>query len=1086
MFKDKLKNLKKKVDEIPFTGTNKNSNASESYSSPGSANSSRSNVSSLSGSLNVPSSLPSIRSINNRIKTSGESNLSQGLDDIKFKIEELQSYGIAGKVRSLAYDPVQSLMAMITEYNEIHIFGQNRVSSIIKLQTVNSIRALRFVKGIYLVAIDNLSTIFVISLHSKKVIHTIIAKLPITAFETDYSIEFIFVGFRNGYVKAYNIETGLETILSLKDQQRADYPVDADVHVCSIKFHPRDLSSLLISYPKVTVIYRLPDNSIENKFVYKLERGAPGGENSTYLYEQSGYYYPRVVESLWHPNGLHILTVHEDNSLVFWDAKTGEFILARTLFDSYVNETTNEDLKPAPQSQRMSDIKKICWLCEADSERTSLLIMGGDAFASEGYHQLMRIDFGKMLMYSVTSYNQMAKYYAQPKQQNIFAIHSSANVLDFVPLPDVSPYFNGCHNPKLIATIMTDGSLKFLNYPTGNLSFKASNFPSSVSWLNPKITCSASSYIDKTKLNSVMPTIKKYNTILKGGIPSKPKYKATVGSLIITGHENGYIRVWNSSEGQLDSASVLEIDISNILLNDSLDFAVSKVSFAAEILELSCSLYNNDVLLFSFMNNKNFQENSNNLTRRFNSLELSSTNNNKKMLHDIRDRAPTDIKKGFLPMVLVKSMDNGKVTALCNSNIGFVAIGYSSGQLVVIDRRGPAVIFSSPLKDTGLSITIVPTSIEFSFSTIDDNSNKCGIIMYVGTSIGRLMAYQIVNQDGSSGNGGGKYKVSFIGSLDTNESAITNIIAINPITGRPNSPTIQKITSPPETTDMVPSMVICSSSSDIRICKGIVTKLSHRSLGKTDIASVGITGTKTPSGKVGFCVVAILNRPKKILTLAIPNLSEISSIPLRYMVDTQFTDQSSVLPIGDVFLRISETEAALVNIMNTRTPILGLDTVKSEDQLFLNNVLVPWRPRINADQLIKGSASSLSYEKLYELLVGRVRPKNGRLEEYALAWDVSPYNPSNYNLLGNSKPQYFDPTVIHKSPHMNQQLKSPLTVNNVSNQFQKFGKYINTSLDAAASKVDTYVSDTNDDFDKWVSQTKKDTIKNVIGSNLGI
>ncbi|GMF01530.1 unnamed protein product [[Candida] boidinii] len=69
---------------------------------------------------------------------------------------------------------------------------------------------------------------------------------------------------------------------------------------------------------------------------------------------------------------------------------------------------------------------------------------------------------------------------------------------------------------------------------------------------------------------------------------------------------------------------------------------------------------------------------------------------------------------------------------------------------------------------------------------------------------------------------------------------------------------------------------------------------------------------------------------------------------------------------------------------------------------------------------------------------------------------------------------------------MNQQLKSPLTVNNVSNQFQKFGKYINTSLDAAASKVDTYVSDTNDDFDKWVSQTKKDTIKNVIGSNLGI
>ncbi|GME74125.1 unnamed protein product [Ambrosiozyma monospora] len=392
-------------------------------------------------------------------------------------------------------------MAVCTEFNHVLIFGQSRVSFTLKLTSVNAIRGLRFVKGLYLIAIDSVSTIYVISLNEKKVVRTLTAKLPITAFETDYSLEFVYIGLTNGMVRAFDVETGNDCVLGFREQQKKYFPFETDVHVSSIKLHPRDLGTLLISYTKITVAYNLAENKVINSFVYVLPETAQGGENAKYEYNTKGEYVPYVTQSLWHPNGLHLLTVHDDNSIVFWDFKSGTQLVARTLFDSYVDSPTGQRMKP--ETKRMTPITKVSWICEKNPEYTSLLILGGDAYESEGFHQLVRIDFGKMVSYSMTSYDNMGKYYAQPKNQNIFAIHSSSSIIDFDPLGEESPYFDGNHDPKLIAIILRDGSLKFLNYPQGNLSFKASYFPATLSWLNPKITCSSSSYIDKRVLNGI-------------------------------------------------------------------------------------------------------------------------------------------------------------------------------------------------------------------------------------------------------------------------------------------------------------------------------------------------------------------------------------------------------------------------------------------------------------------------------------------------------------------------------------------------------------------------------------------------------
>lgn len=168
-------------------------------------------------------------------------SLSNGLEDMPFGIYELQKYGIVGNVDTMAFDPIQSLMAVVTNFNHIYIFGQARVMVELKLESINPIRALKFIKGCYLIALDKNSTIYVISLIQKKVLHTLVCMSAVESFSCDYSLEFVYVGLKDGTVRAFNIETGKPTILQLNEQQTIFFPNDYNTGVKSIKIHPRDL-----------------------------------------------------------------------------------------------------------------------------------------------------------------------------------------------------------------------------------------------------------------------------------------------------------------------------------------------------------------------------------------------------------------------------------------------------------------------------------------------------------------------------------------------------------------------------------------------------------------------------------------------------------------------------------------------------------------------------------------------------------------------------------------------------------------------------------------------------------------------------
>lgn len=102
-----------------------------------------------------------------------------------------------------------------------------------------------------------------------------------------------------------------------------------------MQVHPRDASRILLCYKECAVVFNLISQEITLSLKYDLCGGAPGGDTNPLIIQE--YRSPEFLQALWHPHGHHILTVHSEGSLVFWDANEGVLLQARTLTDTDVN-----------------------------------------------------------------------------------------------------------------------------------------------------------------------------------------------------------------------------------------------------------------------------------------------------------------------------------------------------------------------------------------------------------------------------------------------------------------------------------------------------------------------------------------------------------------------------------------------------------------------------------------------------------------------------------------------------------------------------------------------------------------------------
>jgi syntaxin-binding protein 5 len=324
--------------------------------------------------------------------------------------------------------------------------------------------------------------------------------------------------------------------------------------------------------------------------------------------------------------------------------------------------------------------------------------------------------------------------------------------------------------------------------------------------------------------------------------------------------------------------------------------------------------------------------------------------NNPQGLTDINDRTEAALKEGFMPLTLLNE-NNGSVTALKHSDIGFVAAGFEGGSLAVIDLRGPAVIYNAKVGDfiksdkrgsfrrssnASSSKPEWPTSIEFSVMTLDGDDYS-SILLHVGTNLGHLATFKILPESS------GRYSVSFAGVCSLDDKII-NISPIHAETGRPAYAT-QSIFQGLRSGSRVNGVILAVTASGVRLFK----PASHKGAQKTWDEFLCDSAAIVRYEDLGYALLGLYG-DGCARGYSIPGLKEIGSVKVDHILDVKRFSEAVITSTGDIFGWKGPAEMALINIFGT-----GLKLDQSKDTLLNPELLIPPRPTISNMQWISGT-----------------------------------------------------------------------------------------------------------------------------------
>ncbi|ODV88406.1 hypothetical protein CANCADRAFT_29688 [Tortispora caseinolytica NRRL Y-17796] len=917
-----------------------------------------------------------------KIKTIGKPNLSESISSNYVKLVSHCTYGVTGTVSATAFDPVQSLLAVATDAGDISVFGQPGVEVVFSLQKPVPIWWTRIVRGIYLVAIDTLSNITVFSLDTKQQLSVFSAPGKITAAEADPALDWLFYGLANGEVCAYDIDRGSPSPFKTNNLLRKSNAVanrrgtSAVSPILALKLHPRDVSCLLVVYAEAVLVLSLAQSTIIQTLVYSVPPGAPGGSMSS----SHTHRYPRALDAVWHPNGHHILSVHDDSSLVFWDTDSGTLILARNLSESNINvPRSSVSISPFSNSETSSStaIATKAYWCSSNSNTmdTQLIVIGGQV-AGLALPGVTIIDFGPSPTISVTSFKSMASYYSAPKRQRTIpspGIDPNSVPVDVQIFPQQTPHFCGTADPNYILVRYSSGELCAHSFPDGSPVNMERMFPPSLTWPESPISCVGGCTVPRDQWLGIMAGQPHVQPVCTGGAPSGRKLRRLqTRNVMYTGHKNGVLRFWDASYAEIDDSQPLRIDLT-LPLSRADNVAVSHVSFSGLTLEAAVAASANEVVLYKIMKAKHH--------RPCDPISSDSIH-----MFDASHGIDKSIKEGFMPICILKPAEpDVQVSCLVQSNIGFVAVGYFNGTVAIVDRRGPAVIFSERLAALFKSSRIrrsapqaieYPTSLEFSITVVNDEPYS-SIVMLVGTSEGRLATFRILPVQG------GGFSAELVDEMHACDDSIIALCPYNSETGNSTIATPEVMAQLGKSV-IVPGAIAVISGSEIRVVKPAKSKLSHKVYSASGlpqqiggpIVNAGLCTLRMGGDSVGLVCISAKGNAALI---SLPGLSTVatSKVPESFRNDLQypFTQRSSILISGDIMIQSGVSQGLFLSIWNTQTAEGVAAYGQKGDQLYDPLKSFVPRPTIGTIQWIAGR-QYISIADLDELLGGSKRPKS--------------------------------------------------------------------------------------------------------------
>lgn len=897
-------------------------------------------------------------SVINRIKNINDIGLSSGLSSNAFVIENLSNYGFCGMPTAFSFDPVQGLFAAGTSNGYIHVFGQKNVEHVFSIEQNLQIQFLSIIKSILLIAVDNSNTVNVFSLDTKELLSMQSIPGRITCIATDPSMDWLFIGLDSGLINVYDVDRGINSPYSIGNLQKSFLPKARISPVRSIQIHPRDPSKILICYQECAILYQIISQQILLSFKYNLNAGAPGGDINPNLIQQNRS--PPFLQAIWHPHGHHILTVHVEGSLVFWDATEGVLLQARTLTDTDVNVPRRLLAGMAQNSVPCKPIAKIAWVCTKNPEETAIVVAGGDYF--EGSVQGVTVlDFGVTPIVSVTSYLKMGKHYAEPRRQRVFPTPGQAAVVDFISIPRANPFYGGGCDPKAVIFRLANGQISTLSYPDGLPISSSSVLPYAFSWVQPFITSCASASVSHNQWVGMLASTPSSDEFFSGGASGHQYLKKSgTRNALCTGYSDGSVKLWDALYHELDHRKVLEVQTSEALRRRD-DCRVDKVSFAPSNAELAVGIETGETVLYKFSSGKK-------LASIIEKMKRMKTDENQPIVN-VQNR--TTLKHdGFLPQFIIDTK-NGPISALLNSEIGFVVIGHKIGHLIVLDMRGPAIIFSGSLEKlstqkaragnrpySNVQSSEYPTALEMGIYMLDGEKFS-SIVLSVGTSMGNLHTFRVTPVRNNN------FSVEYIGAIEAGNSPIKDVISFNTVDGQmcsAKSDVMNKL----HRGIQISGAVITISTTDIRIFRPPNVKIAARSP-SLPIAAASFCTMKSEQTS---CLVT-LTKMSGLVVYSLPTLGEIYKKNLFLTASQDFVEDSIIMANGEIFLRKDHLSGALFTIWGSGTSHAQNCPNKLFDEM--KKPLI--RPTISTIQWIKGNPTS-TVQDVDTAVGGSNRPKS--------------------------------------------------------------------------------------------------------------
>ncbi|KAJ9658926.1 Lethal(2) giant larvae sro7 [Coniosporium apollinis] len=894
-----------------------------------------------------------------------QSDLSAGLSPDLFAIDEINRYGINSRISQIAYDPVQSLLAVGTNDSQfgpgqIYVFGQRRVEVVLPLPRKASVQNLQFCADKLLCLAKN--DFLVYSLETKKKVTSYSLPGIVTAIHSDPTLDYALLGMQNGDVLAYDLDRQAMAPFKIPNMW-SDFNPKAQVSpIVALAFHPRDIGTLLVGYTGGAVVYSFKQNKALNRFQYQLQRGAPGGDSdpASIKTERS----PKLTQAVWHPTGTFILTGHEDGSLVIWDTKDGRIIMARTLQDTNVDKPGTETIPlgatPGTFSLR-EPVFRLAWCANQDPEDTGILIAGGASMSSPT-KGLTFFELGRTPNYATSSWQVLSDHFKSPKRQRILPTPPNAEVVDFCLIPRSSPFFAGAQDPIAVLALLSSGEVITLSFPSGLPITPTNQLHPSLTFVHPFINRATLAPIERTRWLGMTEHRAHGPPILKGGAEaSYPLRRYESRNILQTAHADGTIRLWDAGHGdEIENGALLQADVARAVGRLE-NLEVTQTSLAGATGELAVGLRSGELVLFRWGVNKNSDRE-----------PPPPKPNAPGALTNIMERREPGLSEGLMPFTLLDEQ-NGPVAALKLSDVGFVAAGFEGGKIIVIDLRGPAIIYSASVHDfikpdrrgsfRRHSEQAAPkaewvTSLEFSVVTLEGDDYS-SILLHAGTNLGHLATFKLLPDVG------GRYSVQFTGSVSLDD----HIICIAPIVADTGRPAYASQTAVANLRNgfKVNGVLVAVTTSGARIFKPATSKGAQKTWDEflCDAASVVRFEDR------GVVLVGLFG-DGRARAYSVPALKEIGSAKVSHVLDVRRFADATITGSGDILGWTGPSELALVNVWGT-----GQVLDRTKHTLWNPDLTIPPRPTISNLQWISGT-QYITPSDLDLLIGGPDRPPSKR------------------------------------------------------------------------------------------------------------